>query len=259
MDVIPLAESDIQLTAGCAGELAQYCRAWERHGVRFGMRGALSVCDGGPEETERLLVFSGDPLMYRFPHGYNDPACRGYLNPHFLDPVLMRERYSAELQAATGGAALVFSIPRIYPTEGVTPAAFIQRLAQFLGALPLPWGYGVELHNPEFLLPAYFECLREHGAAHVITDDPPMSPLVDQVLLPHVITAGRMVVWTSARGNPDLPSAVIAAVRRCRDECKDLSVYLDDEPGYAVTALIALMEQLNGELAQRSPIRRRAA
>jgi uncharacterized protein YecE (DUF72 family) len=45
--------------------------------------------------------------------------------------------------------------------------AFLLELDPFLGALPRTFRYAVEIRNPEFLAPEYFDCLRSHRVAHV--------------------------------------------------------------------------------------------
>ncbi len=64
-------------------------------------------------------------------------------------------------------AALILefgSFPKYcYPDVG----AFLGELDPFLRALPRTFRYAIEIRNPEFLAPEYFDCLRSHGVAHV--------------------------------------------------------------------------------------------
>src|SRR5947209_647664 len=44
---------------------------------------------------------------------------------------------------------------------------FVADLDPFLSKLPGDFQYSLEIRNPDFLMPEYFDCLRHHGVAHV--------------------------------------------------------------------------------------------
>ena len=66
---------------------------------------------------------------------------------------------------------------------------FLSDLDKFLGALPKPWRYSVEIRNPEYLTEEYFQCLRTHGVAHVFNAWTRMPGLERQIAMPGARTA----------------------------------------------------------------------
>lgn len=80
---------------------------------------------------------------------------------------------------------------------------FLAELDPFLAALPRDFRYAVEVRNPEFLSPEYFECLHGHGAAHVLNAWSRMPELPRQIAIPQVFTADFTVVRALLRfGRP---------------------------------------------------------
>ena len=67
-------------------------------------------------------------------------------------------------------------------------------LEPFLAALPRGFRYGVELRNPEYLSPGYFDLLSRHNVAHVFNAWTRMPTLEEQAQLPGAITADFTVV-----------------------------------------------------------------
>ena len=81
--------------------------------------------------------------------------------------------------------------------------AFLAELDPFLAALPRDFRYAVEVRNPEFLAPEYFECLRGRGAAHVLNAWSRMPELPRQISMPQAFTADFTVVRALLRfGRP---------------------------------------------------------
>ena len=76
---------------------------------------------------------------------------------------------------------------------------FTQRLAGFLRALPDDFRYAVEVRNRDYLVPAYLDCLRGHGAAHVLNAWSRMPTLGEQMKIPGIFTADFTVVRTLLR------------------------------------------------------------
>ena len=261
----------------CHALLAHYCRAWQRHGVRFGITGAhrrlehyetiFTVCCGTPEgmhndmqrwAMERVVLLSGDSLVFRFPHGHSDRERRGRLNPRFLDATLLQERYHPLFAAAVPDTVFLLPVPQIYSTEGVTPAVFSRRLALFLDALPPGLRYALEVQNGEFLVPEYFELLRERRVAQVIGGGVGMPALLDRFLLTGIADTCKLIVRASAEQEPEMAAAVLEIVRRCSG-ITSVALLLEDRAEVALMAFAVLMERLNGELSRRSVIRKKAA
>ena len=122
-------------------------------------------------------------------------ASKGQRNPDFLNADLFRsdiwEPYQAHFADHTG--PFVFEFPTISRSDRVTPDQFAGLLDQFLGRLPTEGQYGIEIRNEDFLSPAYFAVLREHGVAHVFNSWTLMPSIGKQLDHPDSITA-RFIV-----------------------------------------------------------------
>ena len=148
-------------------------------------------------------------------HAFNSPrdiAHRGERNPDWLDPELfiaevldpMRQHFSDHL------GPLVFEFQAITKRDALSTEQFIQALDRFLDALPGGVPYAVEVRNPEFLSPAYFAVLREHGVAHVFNAWTRMPPIGEQLLLHESITADFVVARALLRPGRTYAQAVDA-------------------------------------------------
>lgn len=263
-----------QLASGCAETLAQYAAAWERHGVLFGLDGGggriedeerfCRVMTAGWERLAvpadgraRVLRVPEEPLTYRFSHGHPDRARRGLRNEFFCDPRALV--WPAYPEADGGATTLLFTVPPIFPTEGVRAPFFLEHLGLFLESLPAEIPAALEVRNRNLLVPAYFDLLRTCGVAHVLVHDPLHAHLADQLAVPGVLAGECAVVRCTPAADPDLAAALRAVVRRCANEGRPLRILLGGDAERALRFFLVLMEGLDGELARRSPLRRRAA
>ncbi len=118
-------------------------------------------------------------------------ALAGRLNPSFLDAGLLEQSFLRALapwRSRTG--VLIFE----FGTERRTgPVEFVRSLDEFLGRLPEAWTYAVEVRNPEFLGPAYFDCLRAHSVSHVYNAWSRMPEIAEQMAMPGSRTANLVV------------------------------------------------------------------
>jgi hypothetical protein len=235
-------------------------------------------------------MLSDDALVHRFPYGHPDRARRGELNPGFLCPGPLQERLHAGL-GGLGGAleAVVLRLQPVYRTEELRAPEFVGRLDRFLGGLPRAYRYAVDLGTPAFNVPEYRACLRDHGAAHVLhhapssappdpypPHEPPVPPLLDQLLVPEILSAPFCVacVCAGAEGaggaaddamDEALTLGIRELVRACGEVAAALTIFVESDrvcggAGSGEHHLLArLLHSLDGELARRSPIRRRAA
>jgi uncharacterized protein YecE (DUF72 family) len=121
----------------------------------------------------------------------------GERNPHFLDPELFLEAVLAPYRRhfADHAGPFVFEFQAIPAAHrgGLSPDAFAAALDRFFERLPHDAPYAVEVRNPEFLTPAYFAVLREHGVAHLFNSWTRMPPVGEQLDLEDAIT-GPFVV-----------------------------------------------------------------
>jgi uncharacterized protein YecE (DUF72 family) len=108
----------------------------------------------------------------------------------------------------TNVAVLIFEFGAFSPWELQESDLFLERVDGFLGALPAGFRFAVEVRNPELLIPAYFECLREHGVAHVYNAWARMPDLPDQIAIPNSRTADFIVCRALLRRGRNYEEAV---------------------------------------------------
>jgi hypothetical protein len=225
-----------------------------------------------PQGFAFTVMLSDDTLAYRFPYGHPDRGWRGELNPGFLDPSPLHERMCAALAGLDGTLEMVvLQMQPVYRTEELRAPEFVGRLDRFLGGLPRAYRYAVDLRTPAFNVPEYRACLRDHGVAHLLCHTPHLPhhssdapSLIDQLLAPGILSAPFCVARVHAgpgRNHDDDDEALALGlhelVRACGDDAAALTVLIDGEA--PTTVLTRLLQSLDGELARRSPLRRRAA
>ena len=213
-----------------------------------------------PEEFGWTAVLGDEHMMYRFPHGHPERNKRGALNPRFLDPHGVATAVAPLLQhLGPRLRTLVLRIGPVYRTEALRFGGFHDALVRCLDALPAGCRYAVETANPDFVLPAYRESLRQRNVAHVLAG----PPLLDAIGMPGALSADVCVLRSAclaAEEEGDEWLGVRETIRRSLEEGKILCAYLGGEPdGGDPGRLVRLLAGLDGELARRSPIRRKAA
>jgi len=197
-----------------------------------------------------LLAAEGDLLTYRFSHAHPEREKRGQVNKQFLDP--RGARGGAGKGMTVAEVPVVLCLPRISPNEEVGWRQFVGMLELWLDALPPGLRYAVQMHNPEYVVAEYLQCLRRRNVGHVLHHDTTRS-LLDQV--PGVITADTVVVRREARyageGEEEWKLGVMATVRWCLERQARLYVSVAEE-----TVLPATLALLDNDLAKLSPFRR---
>lgn len=205
--------------------LSEYVKAWSRHSIHFGLsvspkqlasqagmfQTALSPLNivAPPKDLSDgftlTLCIEDESLVYRFPYSCRSKERRGHLNERFLNPSpLLRV-----LDGLPEGTIILLPIPEIWTTEGLSFNVFLNKFDHFLSALPESFRYAIELHNSNYLLLDYFECLRQHNVAHMVHDS---AIFTTNFGLVH--NAGHL--------------EIIRAVRKAVEEEKALYVYVDD-------------------------------
>ena len=136
----------------------------------------------------------------------------GKANPDFLNPDVFLESvyqpYRTWFSAHTG--PLIFEFQQIARGSGMIPARFAEQLDGFFAALPRDAPYAVEVRNEEFITPAYFAVLREHGVAHVLNNWTRMPTIGEQLDLPGVLTGSCLVARALLRTGRTYAEAVDA-------------------------------------------------
>jgi uncharacterized protein YecE (DUF72 family) len=163
----------------------------------------------------------------------------GTANEFFLNAALLRESFLTPLEPYRSRiGALIFEFGT-FSRRGMSGLSeFMERLDEFLVQLPPEFRYAVEVRNPEFLEPRYFDLLRSRGAAYVYNAWTRMPELRIQLQIPHAETADFVVCRALLRRsrpyeeavrlftpydqvrdpNPDAREALRELVRRAREK-----------------------------------------
>jgi hypothetical protein len=229
---------------------------------------ALLSRAGERGELTWTLLVDDEQMVYRFPYGHPDRRKRGEVNPYFLDPRRIAGTFMPALRFLGSSVRIVMlKIGIIGRNEMLDFDGFLRTLLGCLDGLPPEYCYAVDNGTSRFILPKYLACLHERNVIHV----PSSGPLLDAVRTPGVLGTATCVLHTAclaAEEEGDDWAGFREAVRVCLGEEKTLYAYLTDggevalcRAGYGtgVHRLVRLLAGLDGELARRSPIKRKAA
>jgi uncharacterized protein YecE (DUF72 family) len=115
-------------------------------------------------------------------------------NEEFLNAGMLKEMFLRPLWPHRNKTALlIFEFGTFSKSALAGPAEFLEHLDPFLAALPPHFRYAVEVRNPEFLQPDYFDVLRARGVAHVYNAWSRMPELQRQIEIPGSATANFLV------------------------------------------------------------------
>jgi uncharacterized protein YecE (DUF72 family) len=157
------------------------------------------------------------------------------LKAMFLEPL---EPYRARL------APLIFE----FGSRAAPAPEFVEGLDPFLAALPAGFRYSIEVRNQAYLCPTYFDCLRQHGVAHVFNAWTRMPALAEQISIPGSLTAEFTVVRALLRQgrpyeaavekfapyrevtdpNPEGREALRALIRRMKEERRTTYIFVNN-------------------------------
>jgi uncharacterized protein YecE (DUF72 family) len=175
-----------------------------------------------PAYWQRLFGSAPADLMYAlkapeditarvFPAHARYGARSGTENPSFLNASLFQDAFLAPLEPYRRQAALlVFEFGAFSRSSYNHAGEFLADLDKFLAAIPKTWRYSVEIRNPEYLVPEYFDCLRAHGAAHVFNAWTRMPEIQRQIAIPNACTADFSVCRALLRRGRSYEQAVKA-------------------------------------------------
>ena len=188
----------------------------------------------------------------------------GKENEGFLDALMLREMFLRPLEAYREKTALlIFEFGAFGRRSFAELAEFLDRLDQFLSALPREFRYAIEIRNPEFLEKDYFSCLRSHGVAHVYNAWSKMPELRHQLTMPDSATADFLVcrallrygrMYEDAVGlfapytaiqdpNPEARDSMRVLIGRAREEKQFLFLFVNNRlEGNAPLTILSLVE-----------------
>lgn len=119
-----------------------------------------------PEDFQFVIkVPNSITLTHFYKKKKSDPLIK---NPHYLSRELMEQflRKIEPLSANLGPLMFQFEyLNRKKMPGGVKQ--FVEEMGAFIAKLPQELAYGIEVRNPNFLQPVYFNFLRSLGVAHV--------------------------------------------------------------------------------------------
>ncbi len=184
------------------------------------------------EFWQKLFASAGPALQFafkvpeeitirEFPEHPRYGPRRGERNETFLHAELFASGFLGPLERFHGQVAvLIFEFGTFGKRSYEDVGAFLRELDPFLTALPPGWRYSVEIRNPEFLVPEYFECLRQHGIAHVYNAWTRMPDLEDQMAIEDSVTADFTVTRALLRRGRSYEQAVahLSPYDRVQDE-----------------------------------------
>jgi uncharacterized protein YecE (DUF72 family) len=201
-------------------------------------------------------------------------ARAGERNGHFLDARTFVWFFARRLGPYKGRvAALVFEFGTFNKGTFPTPGDFLGRLGPFLASLTPGFRYAVEIRNPEYLSPDYFDLLARHNAAHVFNSWTRMLPLDEQARLPGAFTADFTVVRALLRRgrlyeqavqtfepyreiqepNEGAREGMVRIARRAREREVPAYVFVNNRlEGHAPSTIEAVADAIGGGASPRS-------
>jgi uncharacterized protein YecE (DUF72 family) len=184
---------------------------------RFPDRGYLEgMVAQVPSDFRFALKVTDTITIRRFPNLPRFAARAGTLNEDFLNADRFAEAFlepCVPFRESLG--LLMFEFSRFHPGDFARGRDFVEALDGFLRRLPQGWPYGVEIRNPSFLQPEYFDLLRRQGVAHIYNSWEAMPPVSHQLALP------------ASRTHPGLCAArfLLRPGRKYEDAVKRFSPY----------------------------------
>ncbi len=218
-----------------------------------------------PADLRYAFKVPEDITVRTFPSHARYGRRGGQENPSFLDASLLENAFLRLLAAYRDQVAvLIFEFGTFSRTAYPGDAPFVEDLDRFLAAIPRQFRYSVEIRNPEFLGPAYFDCLRRHGVAHVFNAWTRMPEIGSQMAMPGAFTAGFTVCRALLRKgrayeqavkkfspyekvqepNPDVRGSLKALIQRARDLREEAFIYVNNRlEGNAPETIRAIVEE----------------
>jgi uncharacterized protein YecE (DUF72 family) len=207
------------------------------------------IHDQTSEDFTVALKVTDRITIKRYPHLPRHGTLAGRENPDFLNAELFQEAFLApvaELKKKCG--VIIFEFSAFFPSSGITYEQFVEMLDAFLARLPRAFHYAVEIRNREFLREEYLAVLKERGAAHVLNSWTRMPPIVEQIRLAGVLSAGFSVARALLRPgrtyqeavekfspyaeireeNPEIRAGLAEAAARCIVEGRTLYAYVNN-------------------------------
>jgi uncharacterized protein YecE (DUF72 family) len=225
------------------------------------------INDQTPEDFKLALKVTDRITIWRYPNIPRYGSSAGMNNPDFLNADLFEEAFLRPLDVLHGKrGTIIFEFSMFHPSSGVTTGSFVQLLDGFLAKLPKGYLYAVEVRNADFLTGEYLAMLRAHGVAHVINSWTRMPPVIQQIQVAGVLTAGYSVIRALLKPgrtyeeavqsftpydrireeNPELREGIVEAIRRCVADGRTLYAYFNNRAeGNSPKTIEAILDVLD--------------
>jgi len=188
-----------------------------------------------PEFWSKLFATAPPQLKIALKVPRDSFSDAGVLRTMFLDPL---EPYADRL----GPLIFEFGASKLHLIDFI---AGLKTL--FSGKLQL-FRYAVEIRNPQYLRPPYFECLQAHGVAHVFNAWSRMPTIAEQMKIPGAFTTDFTVARALLRRgrsyeeavkkfepydkvqeeNPETRDALREIIRRMKEERRAAYIYVNN-------------------------------
>ena len=160
---------------------------------------------GSPPQLQFALKVPEEVTAEVFPRHPRYGPRAGRTNEAYLNADAFRAMFLEPLEPYRSRiACLIFE----FGARGASPKEFVAQIAPFFDLLPDTFRYSVEVRNREFLVPLYFDALKEYRAAHVFNAWTKMPPLEEQIAIPGAFTADFTVVRALLRAGRAYETAV---------------------------------------------------
>lgn len=221
---------------------------------------------GSPAALQFAFKVPEEITVKRWPTHARYGRRAGLDNENFLNSEVFTRLFYEPLQAYGGRAALyIFEFGTFAKSVFASVDEFLVMLDGFLSALPEGPRYSVEIRNPEYLCPAYFEVLRSNGVAHVFNAWSRMPDLKTQTAIEDAYTAGFTVTRALLRKGrmyeeavrnfepyreiqeplPETREALRALIQRSLGEKRPAYIFVNNRlEGYAPGTIGAVVEEL---------------
>jgi len=184
----------------------------------------------------------------------------GLANESYLNAALLQTMFLEPLAPyASRIAVLIFE----FGSRNASPREFVAALDPFLAALPPTFRYAVEVRNPGYLDPRYFDRLKSHGVAHVLNAWTRMPTLTEQLANPLSFPAEFTVVRALLKQgrpyeqaveqfqpydqvreeNPEARAALREVIQRMKEERRAAYIFVNNRlEGNSPTTIKAVVE-----------------
>ncbi len=215
---------------------------------------------GAPPSLKFALKVPEEVTVGVFPRHARYGPRAGQENPGYLNAEALKALFLEPLEPYRNRIGpLIFE----FGARSTPVAEFVSTVDEFFDQLPGTFRYAVEVRNPGYLQPHYFDMLREHDAAHVFNAWTKMPLLHEQMAIEAAFTTDFTVTRALLRQgrayenaveqfapydkvqdeNPEAREALRKMLQRMKEERKATFVYVNNRfEGNSPTTIQAIVE-----------------